>query len=385
MNNSIEAAVRRVTIEATPWSHFDGYGGNSLAVLTVLDFWGSPAYSTAFTVAVRRICYMPNLKSLTYEPPATRERALEIISQTLEVRRLHPNTSIIRELVLYGLEDTPLSTHVTDNLFRNIERLHIKVAYSDEQRERPQFARYLSGTLLPLVSDRLVELTLAGHLWGAIPVEFNGKSLSFPLLKSLTLDDYVVLRQDQFDWVLGQRSLSSLRLYNCRIATHCLVDESDFEDWSVNLNGWKKTFDTPIDMDQSNHGFMSTPYLESLQPGWYTNDLRWSNLFDRVRENLPELHNFTFERVGWASYFEGSPDVIGLDELFERYLTFYDGYWDTAWYKPVTENGVWTEIGWVKDDSVPGCAAGLDTRTEPADRQALEKLMEVTRKRREGK
>ncbi|KAF4948635.1 hypothetical protein FGADI_9539 [Fusarium gaditjirri] len=388
--DSIKAAVRRITIDPAPWGCVDGNGGDPLlrpAFSSSFDYW------PAFTAAVTRICDIPNLGSLIVHfyndgedesgTTATQKRTLEVITRTLEARNSRPNTSIVRELALHGLKGTPLSAYLTDNLFRNIQRLHITVTYGGEERQRPEFSLYLSGTLLPQVSDHLVELTLGGFLWGFIPVEFNGKGLSFPRLKSLTLGDYIVLRQDQFDWVLKQRSLRDLKLYSCHIATHCLVDEFYFGARAVNLNGWKKVFDASTDMDQSDHGFVSnTPYLGSLQHGWYTNDLRWSNLFDRVRENLPELQSFTFDDIGWASYcYEELLQFSSKDGLSQRYLTFCKGGWSMMWYIPVTERGVW----WYVDDTGPGCAVGLYTRTEPTDSQALERLIEETRKRREVK
>jgi hypothetical protein len=122
---------------------------------------------------------------------------------------------------------------------------------------------------LPSVAERLVELTLAGWLWGAIPVEFNGKGLSFPRLKRLKLDHYIILRQDQFDWVLEQRSLIDLQPYNCKIATHCVVHQDDFEYWGVNLSGWKKLADSYEEMHHPNlSSMLNTPHFGEIRPGW---------------------------------------------------------------------------------------------------------------------
>ncbi|KAF5614978.1 uncharacterized protein FTJAE_13511 [Fusarium tjaetaba] len=267
-NDSIKDAVRRVAIETSPiYDYVDADHISSWP-----ESWPRDGHWPEFTSAISRICDMPNLDCLDMrfslfpaseqlpglinEPSSTRRRTLEIISETLRARESRPGTSIIRELILKSLEDTPLPKNLTDNLLQNIEKLHIALVYGDDQREKPGFSSYLSGTLLPSVSERLVELTIAGHRWGSIPAEFDGKGLSFPCLERLTLEEYIILRQDQFDWVLQQRSLVDLNLYSCKIATHCLVQQPAFEDMGVNLDGWKKLPDHSTNMGQPNHSLM---------------------------------------------------------------------------------------------------------------------------------
>lgn len=175
---------------------------------------------------------------------------------------------------------------------------------------------------MPSVAERLVELTLAGWLWGAIPVEFNGKGLSFPRLKRLKLDHYIILRQDQFDWVLEQRSLIDLQLYNCKIATHCVVHQDDFEYWGVNLSGWKKLADSYEEMHHPNlSSMLNTPHFGEIRPGWYMSDLRWSNMFDRVHQHLPLLQNFTFEGAGCGAFLEHYSGRPGTDGMAGSYIT----------------------------------------------------------------
>ncbi|KAG5750682.1 hypothetical protein H9Q72_006745 [Fusarium xylarioides] len=210
-NDSIKDAVRRVAIETSPISDYS----NVNHISSWPESWLRDGHWPEFTSAISQICDMPNLDcldvrfslfpaseqlpGLPHEPSSTRKRTLEIISETLRVRESRPGTRIIRELILKCLEVTPLPKNLTDNLLQNIERLHIALVYGDDQREKPGFTSYLSGTLLPSVSERLVELTIAGHRWGSISAEFNGQGLSFPCLKRLTLEEYIILRQDQFD------------------------------------------------------------------------------------------------------------------------------------------------------------------------------------------
>ncbi|KAF5245619.1 hypothetical protein FANTH_7255 [Fusarium anthophilum] len=317
-----------------------------------------------------------------HEPSHARMKSLEAISKTLRDRESRPNTSIIRELVLNYLEDTPLRKDLNDNLLQNIKKLHIRVAYDSDQNERPEFTSYLSDTLLPSVSEHLVELTIAGHYWGSIPAEFNGKGLSFPCLKSLTLGEYIILRQDQFDWILEQRSLIGLNLYSCKIATHCLVSQPNFEVWDVNLNGWKRISDPSTNIVQANYSPLSHPRLEPLDFGWYANDLRWSDMFDRIRQSLPQLRNFNFKCCSWQSYFEGYSGIPSGNDLSYRYYTFDDESWAWVWwYRPAEERPFTMERDFFTDEDMPGTPVGLYERTESADRLALETLMEVTRKR----
>ncbi|KAF5661641.1 hypothetical protein FCIRC_11761 [Fusarium circinatum] len=333
--------------------------------------WLRDGHWPEFNSAISRICDMPNLDCLEVrfssfcneevfagswqEPSHVRKKTLEAISNILRDRESRPETSIIRELVLNCLEDTPLLKGLNDNLLHNINKLHIRVAYYDDENERPEFASYLSA-------------------------EFKGKGLSFPCLRNLTLEQYIILRQDQFDWILEQRSLINLNLYSCKIVTHCLVQQPDFEDLGVDLNGWKKLPDFPS-VDETNYSHMSLPNLEPLEPGWYMNDLRWSDLFDRIRQDLPLLENFSFRCSSWQNYFEGLPEVPHNNDLHSRYYTFDNGSWGWMLYMPANERPWSTGRDYFEVKDTPGTPVGLYERTEPADRLALETLMEVTRKR----
>ncbi|KAF5590331.1 hypothetical protein FPANT_6045 [Fusarium pseudoanthophilum] len=391
-NESIRNAVRRVNIETAPDN----------GILFWPDSWFDNGYWPEFASAINRIYDMPNLNAVTLrfsmfdyddsdetfgEPSITRERTLEIISEALRDRESRSGTSPVRELVLSNLEDDPLPTNLTDNLFRNIDRLHMSFTYAHEERESNIFSEYLQKLLLPSVAERLVDLTLAGWLWGAIPVEFNVKGLSFPRLKRLKLDHYMILRQDQFDWVLEQQSLTDLQLYNTKIGTHCVlndVDQGDFEYWGVNIDGWKRLANSYEEMnDPDLVSMLNTPNFGQLRPGWYMNDLRWSNMFDRIRQHLPLLKNFVFEPSHDGDFLKHYPGHPDMDCMDNRYRTYSSGFWCTTWYYPLREHQ--SNLTCFFDDDMPGTPVGLPERTEAADRLALVKLMEATRKRRGGK
>ncbi|RBA16032.1 hypothetical protein FPRO05_11882 [Fusarium proliferatum] len=397
--DSIRNAIRRVNIETAPW---DSQLEDGNAILFWPDSWPENGYWPEFASAIDCIRDMPNLNSVTLrfsmfclgddreavldEPTGTRQRILEIISEALRDRESRPGISTVRELVLSNLEDYPLSTDLTHNVLRNIDRLHMCFTYAHEHRESNVFSEYVQTIMLPSVAERLVELTLAGWLWGAIPVEFNLKGLPFPRLKRLKLDNYLILREDQFDWALKQQSLVDLQLYNTRIATHCAlldVDQGDFEYWGVNLHGWKELANNHEVNGPPPGSILNTPHSGELRPGWFMNDLRWSNMFDLIRQHLPLLKNFIFEPSDNGDFLEHYPGNPERNWTDERYRIYQSGFWNTMCYKPSKEHE-WEATPFF-DDDMPGTPVDLPKRTESADRQALEKLMEVTRKRRDGK
>ncbi|KAF5644138.1 hypothetical protein F25303_6071 [Fusarium sp. NRRL 25303] len=347
--DSIRDAIRSVNIETAPWDSQLPGGGT---ILVWPDSWLENGHWPELVSAINRIRDMPNLNSITLrfsffcvnayhddtvfqEPSGTRRGTLEIVSEALRDRESHPGRSTIRELVLCNLEDTPLPTDLTHSLLRNIDRLHMRFVYEEEDQESNVFSKYLQKTLLPSVAERLVELTLAGWLWGAIPAEFNPK------------------------------------------------DQDDFEEWGVNLHGWRELANNHEVNGPPIGSILNIPHYGELRPGWYMSDLRWSNMFDRIQQHLPLLRNFTFELSKWEDFSEHYPGSPGMYCMDERYWTYGEGVWSTMWYKPAREHE-WTATCFFEDD-MAGTPVGLYERTESADRQALEKLMEVTRKRREGK
>ncbi|KAF4950600.1 hypothetical protein FSARC_13135 [Fusarium sarcochroum] len=266
-SSAIRAAARCVAIGTAPWD--DLYGGHDPDVWAT---WADKGEWPEFTSAIDRICDLPHLNTIEvrfseycigrdgdqsnpdFEPAATRKQTLQRVLKAIRQRAAdHPNASVIRELVLENLQNMPLPKSLTDGLLQHIQRLHILIATEQhgteeadiQLRERREYGPYLQGTLLPSVAVQLVELTLCDVIWGAIPGEFNGKGLHFPRLKTLTLEGYVTTRRDQFDWVLAQKSLSSLRMHSCTIASHCLVLQPDFASWGVDLRGWKWVAEPP--------------------------------------------------------------------------------------------------------------------------------------------
>ncbi|KAM0420033.1 hypothetical protein ACHAPD_003602 [Fusarium lateritium] len=189
------------------------------------------------------------------EPTNTRLHSLKALARAIQERNKRPNLSTVRELVLENLQNVPILDSVATDPLRDIERLHIKIL-SEEYG------------ILDLVPN-LVELTLAGKNWAAIPGAFYGMDVVFPRLDTLTLQGLENLHKWHFDWVLSHKSLRNLNLHQCTIATHCLVQQPKFVFWRVNLDGWVRVQDDTHDPDHQ-HRFPIdyTPTPDDDEPGW---------------------------------------------------------------------------------------------------------------------
>ncbi|KAG8356690.1 hypothetical protein FVEN_g5555 [Fusarium venenatum] len=306
------------------------------------------------------------------EPTNTRLHSLKALARAIQERNKRPNLSTVRELVLENLQNVPILDSVATDPLRDIERLHIKIL-SEEYG------------ILDLVPN-LVELTLAGKNWAAIPGAFYGMDVVFPRLDTLTLQGLENLHKWHFDWVLSHKSLRNLNLHQCTIATHCLVQQPKFVFWRVNLDGWVRVQDDTHDPDHQ-HRFPIdyTPTPDDDEPGWYVSSLWWDTLFDRIRKHLPRLEAFSFDAKEWENYFRHVEDPLSsYTEIGFRYSWFAHG-WSLLQPRP-----------WLPERSVLNCIekcqyveAGVIGRpevlpdiTEQADSQALEKLLQTVEGRR---
>ncbi|WXC65035.1 hypothetical protein SNK03_010843 [Fusarium graminearum] len=359
--------------------------------------WEANGEWRAFESAIDRICDMPNLDTIEVrftsccagkdarllpldeeeeivgpELATTRFQTLRAVLRAIETRAERPDTTVIRELVLDNLQNMPLPSTIAPNLFCDIQRLQIKIlsenyGYMHPDAERPdlihreelrQFPSYLQNKLLPSIADQLVELTISGEHWGSIPGEFNGKGLSFPKLKTLTLDGYDILRKDQFQWVLEQQALTALHLHNCTIATHCHAQQPEFALWNVNLHGWSK---------------VNAYRLGPAFVGWYESSLRWDTVFHSICESLPLLKRFSFDRKPWAVYFRHDTSPFpGQMEL--RYLAF-----SGRWFEPPR---LYYHERSELQESMPRLVDESLAKAEKPDSQALEKLLQTVEDRR---
>ena len=296
------------------------------------DKWEYDGEWPAFTSAIDRIIELDHIQALEIhfsdmcrgresfwneygpsannrEMPGEREAALESVYKAVKQRQARPNVSPIRELKVHHLQNSYPPDALVNGLLKDIERFHLNIVqeensfmnYEDFQlSEKFYFDEILRNNILAPIADQLVELSIgAQYEWGLLPARFKGKGLKFPKLKKLKLDFYAIGHYDQMDWVLDQKSLTSLHLDNCQIVTHFHFTSEEEEDWDVSTDDW----------ENSN----KNPWLRSLARDFYTFDLRWNTIFDKISDGLPGLNEF---RASWT-------ETGGAKEDFSRrYISF---------------------------------------------------------------
>ena len=133
----------------------------------------------------------------------------------------------------------PISEFTESELFRDVmkdvDRLHILVAEEHNEHdpdrdvyciERQEYEPYLQNSLLPPLTNQLTNLTLAfGEGWGIMPGYFDGKNFTFQRLKTLTIGNFMIGYHNHLDWVLAQKTLTTLRLDKCYVASYIRITE----------------------------------------------------------------------------------------------------------------------------------------------------------------
>jgi len=159
--------------------------------------------------------------------------------------------------------------------------------------ERRTFEPWLQTELLPLFANQLTSLHLSfQENWGVAPGYFDGKDLVFPHLKNLTLGEFVIGHHDQFDWVLAQKNLETLRLDRCVIVSHLAFfvghsrdPHNALRDWDVRTHDWREYPTWSFGMHDGKKSF--------------TFSGTWETVFDAIRSRLTNLVDF---RMGHVSY-----------------------------------------------------------------------------------
>jgi hypothetical protein len=312
------------------------------------------------------------------EPTITRIQTLKDVAKAMKRRYAGRNLTPIRELYLINLQNTPLPKNLTDELLEKIQHLHIifivEYQFPCESSSATRDERVYQSDMrdFPYYLPQLIEMTLSGWVWGAIPGEFNGKGLLFPRLKTLSLSGYIILRRDQFDWVLKQESLTSLTLHDCTITTHCLVLQPEFAVWGIDLRGWTRVADVPPHDDMAPERFFldHEPQATDLEPGWYVNDLRWDSLFDSIRESLTMLQRFAFD---WSGGDPSRTDEMMTDIADMPSKKQYFAFVHLIWAR-LTRPECFQGCDHVQEGML-GQPAMLLELAEPMDRQALDALL----------
>ena len=164
---------------------------------------------------------------VTTERPHTRVNTLKAVFGAIRQRAAkNPGGASIRSLTFENLQNMPIPEFTESELYRDVmkdvDRLHVLVAEEYTEGgpdgdiyciERQQYEPYLQGSLLPPLASQLVNLTLAfNEGWGIMPGYFDGRGLVFPRLKTLTLRNFMIGYHNHLDWVLAQKTLTTLRL-----------------------------------------------------------------------------------------------------------------------------------------------------------------------------
>ncbi|KAL6914948.1 hypothetical protein FSST1_012708 [Fusarium sambucinum] len=294
--------------------------------------------------------------------------------------------SPIRELKLKNFLD-PYPPKALESLLKGIQRLHIELL--DENQKAPtdfrtwyksSFEHTLEHTILVPAMNQLVELTLSSHFdWGSLPSQFRGKDLVFPNLKTLRLSHFVIGHNDQFDWILNQKTLTCLRLHRCAIITHLYFSDNmmyAWEAWEVDTSDWERR-NTQRDEHHPLAGIHT-----------YTFDLRWKTLFNNIREGLPKLIKFglilplskegLLDDVDAAATIRDDTNWFMLQAYTYSDMTYCEWPFPRGWFG----RGCYTNLSQLEGGGDNGDAAQAIDAAHEADVQALNDLIQATFERR---
>ena len=407
VNNAVvRTAAKRVTVHSV----IDNAEGDEE------DVWDDECNANSFTLAVSRINQLPNVRTLQLsffskcrgvennfyfeyeiEHIPTRLNTLRVVFRFLKERAAdrENNLTPIRSLVLRNLQNAPLDEFYSSDLFKDVikemKQVHLLILeeydepgpdYDLERIERREFEPYLRKTILPCFSDQLTSLTLYFHeCWGVCPGYFEGKGLYFPNLRTLSLGNYVIGHNDQFDWVLSHASLTSLRLDMCFIVSHMAFHGYCFKRWAVPTHDWTS-------LPPGSYGFvMDEPYHPRSV---FTYDGTWEKVFDGIRTNLCSLTDFRFDCSKRYDIQFCEPENLGTTLFPGRYITFDNGLLPSPWIEADFETG---DLVFGNNDPTPMSREDSDDphsvlprlnraqETEEGDRRAFETLVQAVRDR----
>ncbi|KAH6856870.1 hypothetical protein B0I37DRAFT_85875 [Chaetomium sp. MPI-CAGE-AT-0009] len=367
--------------------------------------------SGPFGVAVNSIAKLPNLKSVQIwfsekcvgarediqwweegeeiESISHRLQTLKTVFGAIRKRRADTRTSTIRSLTLKYLQNLPIPDFTSSDLYKDvikdINELHLFIAHEYNEHgpdhdldriERRTFEPYLQKELLPPLAHQLRSLTLTfRECWGVVPAHFDGKGLVFPNLKTLTLGEFVIGHHDQFDWVLAQKSLETLRLDRCFIASYLAIWNDQWNQWRVPTHDWHQ-------YPEGSFGFLDGVQIFGFSGTWET-------VYDRIREGLPKLWEFCSAHHRWSNTFDRR-EGMGASMSKSRYIVFDSGLCPSPW---IEVDGYTGDMEFGNNDPAvcPREAAGRYNRqkvlnrakeTELGDTRAFEDLLRAVQERR---
>ncbi|KAM7212200.1 hypothetical protein V8F06_012412 [Rhypophila decipiens] len=330
----------------------------------VWDSWESGDYEP-FTSAIDRIVDLPKLQEVRirftdgvvgdtsendawsvygFEHPDTRFHVLRAVFKAIHNRLTAndgPNTKIttltIQNLQNKALPDDILSSKPFQSTVKEITNLRLQIAHENNEPgpdhdlslpDRRTFDTWLQNTFLPIFADQLTTLHLAQNdYWGTWPGYFDGQGLHFPNLTTLTLRAFAIGHHDQFDWVLRQKTLQTLRLDHCVIASYITFEPGQLEAWNSPTHDWTRYPHWAFGLD---------PIFKTFNfPG------TWEIVFDKIQDQLTNLVDFRTGGYGsrhWGSlYYFFTPEDMPCLLSPQRYIT--------TWCTDADENSGEMELG----------------------------------------
>ncbi|KAI6279091.1 hypothetical protein MCOR03_004085 [Pyricularia oryzae] len=160
----------------------------------------------------------------------------------------------------------------------------------------------------------LTSLTLyCDDYFGLLP-EFDTSDISFPNLRALSLGNFNFAYDWQVDWIASHKALRTLWLDDCPIAHYFNVLDYGLEEFRT--------------------GELTKLPQTSEEELGYVSSLRWSAVFDKFREALPELEDVRLAHGAWegmqSQAFERRHSLpLGL--LRKRYMGFNGSIGPSQW------------------------------------------------------
>ncbi|KAK7222291.1 hypothetical protein V2G26_010294 [Clonostachys chloroleuca] len=341
-NEMIRSSVRRVHIDSSPFPFEDR--GDECG----WDLWEDEGEYPEFIDSLNRMSELRNLTSLVLhfvrecrtgdyeydtergEPLSTRRRTLHAVFDAMARRTNEsPGTTTIRSLTIENLQNFVLDDFTSSDKFQQVMQglkgLHVLVA--DEENtldgereadlyrpERRNFEPHLRQVWLDPIAEHLTSLSLLFRCgWGVMPGKFDTSDLRFPNLRTLHLGAYIIARHSQLDWVLRQKTLQTLRLDRCAIASHLRIGGGHRQLWDVQDTDWIKHPKGAFGFNREDDEI-------------YTFEGTWADIFNAIRGSLPNLLDFRFSRYP-HTFFLCRPDLMESEEPhLARYFTFDTGY-----------------------------------------------------------
>ncbi|KAL1795256.1 hypothetical protein ACET3X_007072 [Alternaria dauci] len=308
-----------------------------------------------------------------------REEQLTLVFEAIRDRAVDEHNRTIRKLTIINLQNCPLPEFTSSDLFRNVmahlEELHITTVQEYNEHgpdhdynkiELQTFPAYLCSHWLKPVAENLKALSLYSESenWGPFPGYFDPSGISFPNLETLALGYYMVAHDNDLDWLLAIKSLRKLIFHNCMIASWIYIDTDNMRRWKVRAQDWTRLSD-PDQHEQS---------------GGFAYSGKWSQHFDRIAQDLPNLVDFRF---GYGDpYHEPQYKITNRNDcpvgiFHQRYICFDNGILPTHWLE--SRDGSEGELhAWL----VKGFPSDVHKENYLIDQQSLDSLLQIITLRR---